>query len=256
MSASNFPPNTPPTGSSSNSTGNINEGPFTFIQTLRIANTLRYAQSLRDARNGIRHRFNSSAVEPLPYLDPLLPPTPGDSAQDLRSHGGSTIGGRTVREELNALIQDLSEASALTEPLLEAAQRVEELIGLEESEGGEEADQQEQEQAPNQSDGRPEETSRSSAPSEPTNSHPVHAFISVSDLPDDERSCCICRVDFFDPDRHTSNRELCIAIKLQCGHVVGDRCIRLWVDDSLKRGLDGTCPMCRTIVFPGNFTSG
>lgn len=101
--------------------------------------------------------------------------------------------------------------------------------------------------------------------------HPINevgsqSLVSVYDLPPDERSCCICRVEFFvssygttaelhaamkPEDVDEESRELCVPTKLaRCGHIVGDRCMRLWVENCEARGVRGECPVCRTrLVF-------
>ena len=116
----------------------------------------------------------------------------------------------------------------------------------------------------------PEREEETMPPREPINSH-IHAhnfvdglaLVRVSDLPAEERFCCICRTDYFHahtvttteiyarmfPDRiDEESREKCVPVKLRCGHIVGDRCIRQWIESSLSRFLNGRCPVCRTVI--------
>lgn len=107
--------------------------------------------------------------------------------------------------------------------------------------------------------------SRSTAPSGQQHNTHIQAwghgggpsFVAVSDLPSDDRRCCICQEEFYDFGPVTpnfpsesyadaKNRKQCRPAKLRCGHIVGDKCLRLWMNNSLRRGLNARCPICRT----------
>ena len=116
----------------------------------------------------------------------------------------------------------------------------------------------------------PYEPARSSPSRAPINSHiPIiniveeHHLVSVSDLPVEDRICCICRVEFLNSVYETTaeiharidpqgidedSRDLCVPTKLPCGHIAGDRCIRAWVDSCMSRASYAECPACRAII--------
>ena len=266
MSASGSPPHTPPTedlgsnGGSTIGTRSINERLFAL------------AQDLRDTRNLIRRQTGE------PELGPLLEPAPGSSAREpniesLRSNGGSRISTRNINEEIDNVIRVLREGRAMLQARLDPPQEPdepnepnepsepEELIDFEELDEPEEAEQE----------GEPIEPGEGSLPPlDPIDSqfYAINfvqgpAPVSVLDLPVEDRICCICRLDFLHSvndseteiharmdslniDEHSQG--LCVPIRLRCGHIVGDKCILAWVNHNLRRGLNGTCPICRTII--------
>ena len=55
--------------------------------------------------------------------------------------------------------------------------------------------------------------------------------------------CMICREAL----GFGSNGEAEAPVRLQCGHVVGEVCIKKWFAQT--RGSDKTCPMCRSVLF-------
>jgi len=69
----------------------------------------------------------------------------------------------------------------------------------------------------------------------------------AADLPDDEQDCFICTVPYRDSrEVFPAQREQ--AVRLPCGHVVGEHCIRQWIDP--KRGSrKNTCPLDRQELF-------
>ena len=218
MSASNFLSYTPPTGGSTSRTRYTDE---------ELAE-----RNLRNLGIHVRRRLRSMPYERILELRRLIPSSRGGSAPELntespRSNGGSTTGAPNMYEHLDALIQ------GLLEPQEQDSNEPEKLEALR----------------------------RALAPFVPFMCH-SHPFVSVSDLPVEERICCICRLDFcvsVDYSDTTTEvhdeeyRDLCVPIRLRCGHIVGDNCIGLWVDHSLERGLDGRCPFCRTIIRRGYF---
>lgn len=90
-----------------------------------------------------------------------------------------------------------------------------------------------------------------------------HNLVPVSSLHEDDRTCIICRMPFFDsefltttehhatidPSLDEESRKLCVPDKLACGHIVGHKCMRLWVEKvNFRKGRPGTCPVCRAVV--------
>ena len=88
--------------------------------------------------------------------------------------------------------------------------------------------------------------------------------VSISNMPPEDSFCAICRDEYIDPPRIIFNPitrlppndpSRCVAVKLQCGHIMGDKCIRRWVDRRLKREYHAKCPYCQKLLIrvPGNY---
>lgn len=187
----------------------------------------------------------------------------------------STASVQATVEMLRALHQDLQNARAR---LQASSRRMR--AQLEAPEEPEELEQQEQQEEPNEP-GEPVAPLPPVVPGEPREREPLppveqinshiravnfvhgHALVNVSDLPVEERICFICRMEYFESVHGTTteiharmdpqninehSEELCVPTKLQCGHIVGHRCIRLWINNSLRNGVDARCPICRVII--------
>ena len=73
--------------------------------------------------------------------------------------------------------------------------------------------------------------------------------VAVNDLPEDCRTCGICREIYNTGDEP---EQACLVGR--CGHVLGRTCLSTWVMPKGREAND-TCPMCRAVLFKDN-TSG
>ena len=74
-------------------------------------------------------------------------------------------------------------------------------------------------------------------------------LVAVKDLPEDCRTCGICR-DIY----NTGDEPEQACLVGRCGHVLGRTCMSEWVMPKGRKAND-TCPVCRAVLFEGN-TSG
>ena len=70
--------------------------------------------------------------------------------------------------------------------------------------------------------------------------------VDLGELPD-ESKCMICLAVYYTETEEDGTME--IAVRLPCGHDVGDECIRIWLSPD-KEGRN-SCPACRMTFFPG-----
>lgn len=82
--------------------------------------------------------------------------------------------------------------------------------------------------------------------------------VSVLDLQAEDSFCCLCHAEFFRPqmvttdDRKTDSlrRIRCVPVELPCGHIMGNKCLRNWVDTCMSDNKGhGTCPLCRDVIL-------
>ena len=73
--------------------------------------------------------------------------------------------------------------------------------------------------------------------------------VAVNDLPEDCRTCGICREVYNTCDEP---EQACLVGR--CGHILGRNCLSAWVMPKGREAND-TCPMCRAVLFKHN-TSG
>lgn len=218
MSSSTLPSNTPPTSGSTNRNRNIDvELAQRNVQEL-ITQIKRHLGSVSDERilqlaSRLRSFGGGPAQEP--------------NTENQRSNGDSTIVAQNMHELLDAYIQALLEVQ-----------------GSNESE-----------------EGGLDDLKRALDPFIPIMTH-AQPCVSVAALPPEDRFCCICRMEFCDTVDYTDitteihdddDRELCVPIRLRCGHIVGDNCLGEWIGRSLERRLDCTCPVCRVVIRRGYF---
>lgn len=60
--------------------------------------------------------------------------------------------------------------------------------------------------------------------------------VRVADLKEDEADCPICYRDYYTSDSQSESED---AVKIECGHVYGRRCLDKWIQEN------DTCPTCR-----------
>lgn len=84
-------------------------------------------------------------------------------------------------------------------------------------------------------------------------------LVPVSNLSEEDLSCCICRKEYYrrgvtttDTSDGMMNLLRCVPIRLPCDHIVGDKCIEQWVKEGLNRDYEGTCPLCRASIIRFN----
>lgn len=166
---------------------------------------------------------------------------------DIENLGSSAIDAGDIRDQVRSVIRDINDLNASVQ------------TG--------EPNEWEQLEGPTW----PEPGEPGEADEQIINSH-IHAFdvvqrqalVSVSDLSVDDRICCICGMEFVDTTTaeiqaevdsqiiDENREERCAPIRLQCGHIVGDKCICRWVIDCLRRELNAHCPICRRIILDVN----
>lgn len=94
--------------------------------------------------------------------------------------------------------------------------------------------------------------------------------VNVTSLKQDARECDICKTDFShlpaaapptnptpasraqEPaERSVNDEELETPVRLACGHVYGEKCLKTWISGKGIENLP-TCPMCRVVLDSGS----
>jgi hypothetical protein len=66
--------------------------------------------------------------------------------------------------------------------------------------------------------------------------------------PSSLRRCLVCKIEY---TPSSSSSRTCTPVRLRrCGHFVGDRCIREWIDVCTTSMKIARCPLCRTYLEP------
>lgn len=94
--------------------------------------------------------------------------------------------------------------------------------------------------------------------------------VNVTSLKQDARECDICKTDFSHlpaaasstnptpvshaqetAEQSVNDEELEIPVRLACGHVYGEKCLKTWISGKRVGNLP-TCPMCRAVLDSGS----
>ena len=195
----------------------------------------------------------------------------GNANEDLVSNDGSSTDAWQHNQELDprARNANTTRGSSTNAEDNEESEEIRESEEAEEIEEAEETEEDEQLENIEEAEGA-EDSVTLLAPANPINSHikVVNVvqglpLVKVSDLPIEDRTCCICRTEYFHniyvitaemyarefPGRiDEETQEKCVPVKMRCGHIVGDRCIVQWIDSSLSRFMNARCPVCRIVI--------
>lgn len=77
--------------------------------------------------------------------------------------------------------------------------------------------------------------------------------IDVDELTQDNKECAICKIEYapFAGLEVDTEGQVMLEnpVKLACGHIFGESCLRSWISTNLRR-IRPTCPICR-VAFEG-----